>query len=564
MLKTILTLLAVLTLAIPASSEPAVSELKEFYNLVPDYSKTNGAYSPAISPNGDTLVFYAQDGKVQVLSGIKSFTQKLESKGYTEPQSWQLEVKIPDTKKAYLQLNDEPSRIGRHIDWSPDGKSFVFVYQGRLMLAEGIDIQKKTAKVKMLADLLTKDDLKDNGSYRNYKSSITSQEPISLPRWSPDGTKVAYLRPKVAFPGAICVVDVKSGKETLITDQATDCPLLWQQPWSPDSKYLAYTLVRSENFPGQDEAFMKIDGKGLYLAVVPADGSRASHTFSDSGRGSYSPSWNPKFNEIAYVAPSQDMIKFWESGNISAYPDTVFSLTAYSRKIEFKDNNLSSLVTQQISYKDPEIQKYLSAAKEAADKRQNEKFEELYHNVMTSEELQRLHDGTLSLSEMMAISIIAQVQAILPPEDEHIIADMRRAIDPTKKADEMLSDVFKVMDPYQDKLLSSNNGSFSFGFPWMEKRVIADTEPLYSPDGSKIALIRNAFNQADQLWILDPSTGKERLLISAYSIDCVSWTADGKRLLLQTKRKLAEKKKPGEVETTKWPSYPEVWLIEPK
>lgn len=558
----ILMLLAVLMLAIPAFSEPATSELKEFYNLVPDYSKTNGAYSPAISPNGDALVFYSENGKVQVLSGIKSFTKKLEAKGYTEPQPWQLDVKIPQTNKTYLKLNDG-LRVSRNIDWSPDGKSFVFVYQGRLMLTEGIDYQKKTAKVRMLADLLTKDDLKDNGTYRNYKPDITSQEPIRVPRWSPDGTRIAYLRPKVAHQGAICVVDVKSGEEILVSDEATDCPLLWQQPWSPDSKYLAYASAQNESFPGQNEALMKIDGRSLYLTVAHADGTKGSHIFSDSGYGSYSPSWSPKSNEIAYVAPSQDMIRFVEGGKITDL-DGLFTFTVYNRKIDCGDSGLSSLVTQQISYKDPEIQKYLTAEREAADKRQNEKYEELYQKVMTSEEIQKLHDNKLTHGEMMAISLIAQVQAVLPPEDEHIVAEMRKAIDPSKEPDELVGAVFRVMDPYEDKLLSLNNGKFSFSFPWIERRIISDEEPLYSPDGSKIALIRNVFNLEDQLWILDVATGKERLFFSADTIDCVSWTADGKLLLLQTKRTLAQKPKPETSETTTWPSYPEVWLLEPK
>lgn len=63
------------------------------------------------------------------------------------------------------------------------------------------------------------------------------------------------------------------------------------------------------------------------------------------------------------------------------------------------------------------------------------------------------------------------------------------------------------------------------------------------------------------------ASGRERMVFEAEDIGCVSWTNDGKLLLLQSKQTLAQKEdkdESGATKPTTWPSYPEVWLLEPK
>lgn len=157
-----------------------------------------------------------------------------------------------------------------------------------------------------------------------------------LPRWSPDGTQIAYVSLRPGLPAKIFLISAQGGtpEELLPTDQGEMDPV-----WSADGKQLAFG--RDDN--SRSLAIYIVDLASRQLSLVPGS------------EGLFSPRWSPDGQYLAGVTgDSAKLMLFdlktqkwsqWvsESGSIgfpnwsadsrSVYYDTEFSEHSSFRKI---------------------------------------------------------------------------------------------------------------------------------------------------------------------------------------------------------------------------------------
>ncbi len=123
-----------------------------------------------------------------------------------------------------------------------------------------------------------------NGSNR---TQLTENDDITVSgvEWSPDGTKIAYCirDPKAGYSSNIWVMESDGNNKTqLTTDRRSYYPA-----WSPEGTKIAYSI---RNIAGGDNN----------IWIMDSDGS--NKTQLTSGWNIYKPVWNPEGTEIAYVS----------------------------------------------------------------------------------------------------------------------------------------------------------------------------------------------------------------------------------------------------------------------
>ncbi len=542
-MKKALVIIALIIAAASAIADPNASELKAFYNLIPDYAGVNGATDPAISPDGNTLAFLTDQPGLWILSDVNRFSALKEGKGYPHAEPWRITTpRIKPRPDVVVDLSSAPE-YGR-VDWSPDGKSIAYVHDGALWLAEGIDSAKHTACVRALAQPLTEAELKPPCDTRGG-----TQSGIASPRWSPDGSRIAFVRMHVGESNTLCVIDVKSGKETRLTTDSY--PILSTRPWSADGKTLAYSKVK----PGTDTV------EGVRTAAAAGGGAPAD-VAAGEGRVLMGPSWLPDGRLVAsgFSFPTS-------TDEPSNAFDTFVTVGGTVFAVDMKSSSAS-----QISRMDPLAAKRIELARSEADARMRRSIEDQYHSEMTPDQIKRLRDGSMATGEIVFVMLKREFR--------------RKAIEQggsfEKVVEKALSTNPTTMEAFSDALNSATdeiglpadqtkgwNLNVSLGSGTALLEPIMDYDPCPSPDGARIAFLRQGIDpDADQLWLLDMATGKEVMLMSSGDIKDVRWTADGKRLVVQADRTLALKRddkptKDGK-RTMTWPSYGEVWLLEPK
>ena len=125
------------------------------------------------------------------------------------------------------------------------------------------------------------------GGGREHQPLTSGQASQAAPAWSPDGTRIAFLKSSVLHTMAADGSDVRSIAPGIRA-------AVWQPPaWSPDGTRLA--------FHGSER-----DWRELSLYVVDADGSNltlvAERVAEAVGRISR-PTWSPDGRYVAFVAP---------------------------------------------------------------------------------------------------------------------------------------------------------------------------------------------------------------------------------------------------------------------
>lgn len=558
MLRIIILMICLLALVQSVISGPIQSELSGYRCLVPDWSRSSGGYGGALSPDGKTLVYLAPHPdpasdhyileQVWVIGGIESFDPATSEPRISDPislQPWLLDVKLPDESTYDIRI--QPSGWGKggllNVGWSPDGKRATFIFHGRLFVVEDFDTRAKAAKVRLVADVKSSEELglKPSWSKREgVDKRLSHKAEIESPRWSPDGKKIAFLRALVGETNSVCVVDVDSGKETLLDQNVPHGDNLWQQPWSPDSKSLVYTSNYSW---GPGAGYVELGG----LSVVSVDGGEPMKIINDYNR--YDPSWSPDGKKIAFRGPGK--------GPLDDFTYAILVCDADGKNV------------MQVSQYMSEEQKRAIYAEIQGKFRKL--IEDQYKDQFTAAQLKRFAEEDLMVTEMQQVMGLAEAGAIAAEVSE----DFKKKISEIKKS---YAESGKFNQEAFNALLiklQHEGDRKTCARIWKAQWEVespdlgGDGSPVWSPDGRSIAFIRGMCLGGEMLVVVvDMATRKEREVFRSDTIEHVTWTPDGKSLLIQGSRNIAFKRNenPDDViEVVKsMPSYSEIWLVDLK
>ncbi len=136
------------------------------------------------------------------------------------------------------------------------------------------------------------------------------------PRWSPDGTQLAFTSNRAGKISQLYVMPVAGGEPRKLTSLKED---VTQAVWSPDGTRIAFvSRVRDAAYEEEDEKKRrprrltrlqyKLDSVGWtadrpqHLFVVPVDGSSEPVQLTDGDYEDHSPSWSPDGATIAFIS----------------------------------------------------------------------------------------------------------------------------------------------------------------------------------------------------------------------------------------------------------------------
>lgn len=158
--------------------------------------------------------------------------------------------------------------------WSPDGTMIAFVHEGPGAWNYEWEIY--------VMDATTGYNL---GNYSYDQPFFIVTKDIN-PVWSPDGTKLAYLREDAPYNGTsrhLFVIDLTTGERQQLTTNGSTIVFL---EWSPTSNLLAFTS----------------DGAGRYPRVqtINANGTDLKAPLADLNTYDARPSWSPDGTRLAF------------------------------------------------------------------------------------------------------------------------------------------------------------------------------------------------------------------------------------------------------------------------
>ena len=141
-----------------------------------------------------------------------------------------------------------------------------------------------------------------------------------MPRWSPDGTRIAFTSNRDGDHKQLYVLPLDGGEPLCLTDLKEDVE---RPAWSPDGTRIAFAArVPDPAYEEEDEKKRlprrftrhryKLDSVGwtgdrrTHIFVVPADGSAEPQQLTDGDFENEAPTWSPDSKQIAFVSARDD------------------------------------------------------------------------------------------------------------------------------------------------------------------------------------------------------------------------------------------------------------------
>ncbi len=191
---------------------------------------------------------------------------------------------------------------------SPDGDRIVYVRRGMDIMED-----RRTSTLWMI-----------DADGTNHRKLTVRERDESSPRWSPDGSRVAFVSSSESHGSQIYIHWVDEGVTTRITELENSPGNI---TWSPDGGYLAFTSRVSESPPRlvdpprapegaewappprvETRLNHELDGVGIlghgfnHLFVIPADGGAKRQVTSGDYHHSSRPAWTPDGEYLLFSA----------------------------------------------------------------------------------------------------------------------------------------------------------------------------------------------------------------------------------------------------------------------
>lgn len=169
------------------------------------------------------------------------------------------------------RITDTPEQE-RDVDVSPDGRKIVYAAERN----GGWNIY--------MTELTRKDDPLFSYARDLKETQLTKNKEASFqPLFSPDGTKVAYLRDRTG----IFVHDLKTGKDYQVLDKKYNYSYVdgdLSYTWSPDSKWILTDYLGVRGWHHTDCALVKADGSGEVINLTESGYIDSNGKFAFGGK----------------------------------------------------------------------------------------------------------------------------------------------------------------------------------------------------------------------------------------------------------------------------------------
>jgi Tol biopolymer transport system component len=254
--------------------------------VLPGWSLESDVCCGKWTNNGRYYIFQKTSSNITTLWGIEDSTlQQKDSKAFEltdGPVSFSNAAVAADAKNIWA-IGVQPA--GEVVTYDPQSKKFTSLLPGES--ATDLDFSTDgnwVAYVTVPEGTLWKSHPDGTGRVQLTRSP----EKAALPRWSPDGSHIAYVSAQIGQPWAVAVISNDGGPSKRVNNESRDQV---DANWSPDGTRMMYGYVR--------------DLADISIHVV--DLRTHSDTQLPGSEGLFSPRWSPDGRYVA--ALSKDLTK---------------------------------------------------------------------------------------------------------------------------------------------------------------------------------------------------------------------------------------------------------------